>query len=225
MAYEERAPIAAVQPTGIAPGWLRRALGALVVALIAIAVLAVLVVFATRSAWQLLGVGRGLVSPEFYPYSGLLVLLGTTLGQFAGWAGGSALLVYLWRRLTQRPLTPRVVQVAVSLVYLGMAVLPILVYHVLFGPPLAGLPRPGLEAWVRTHHPDAYALLFPGHRVVDFSVIPLAIAVLALVWSSKERLVRHFGLQTLVLFLILATSFAVALSLAIHSTLVHIRLG
>ena len=225
MRHADRTHAAAVQALSLESKWLWRSIGPLLIAVVAVIVLAGVVVFATKSAWQLLGVGRGFVPPRFYHYSGLFVVLGTTFGQFIGWAGGSALLAYLWRTLIRQPITLRVVQVSTSIVYLGMAVLPIFVYHLLFGQPLAGIPRPGLVDWLREYYPDAYTLLLPGHRLIDFLIVPLMVAVLALIWGSGERLIRHRGMQTLVLFLILVTSLAVAMSLAIHSTLAHIRLG
>ena len=82
-----------------------------------------------------------------------------------------------------------------------------------------------MAVWISQNYASAYWLLFPGHLVVDVLVIPFLIAVLVLIWGMRERVVGHWGMQTLVLFLIMATSLVVSLSLAIHSILVHIRLG
>ncbi len=207
------------------PGWMRRCLGPFLIAVAVVSAVAILIVLTSRPAWQLLGIGRGLVTPQYYPYTGLLIVLGTTLGQFMGWAAGSALLVYVWYRFTRTSVRFHVAQIAMTLVYAGLAVLPMWFYHLLFGRPLAGLPQPGLPAWLRQNAPDAYGLLIVGHPIVDWFTLPLAIAVLAMLWGYGQRLMRQKGLQTLWLFLILATSLVVTLSMAIHSTLVHVRIG
>ena len=223
----------AYHPTAIKPedrgwlesGWFRRSLGPLLIAALVVVVIALLVIFSSPSAWHLFGIGRGLVTPELYPYTALLIILATTFGQFIGWVAGSALLVYVWHRLLATAVTFRIVQVAMTLVYAGLAVLPTFFYHFIFGRPLAGLPQSGVSAWLRQHAPGAYGFLIVGHPVVDWFIIPLAIAVLAILWVCGERTMRQRGLQTVWLCLILATSFVVALSLAIHSTLLHIRMG
>ena len=224
MTHADRTQTVASQDTGLEAGWLRRGVGPMLIAAVVVIALAVLVVFTSKSAWHLLGIGRGLVAPAAYHYTGLLIMLGLTFSLFVGWAVGSALLVYVWQVLGSAT-TLRVVQVSMSIVYFGLAIVPIFFYHLLFGQPLAGLPRPGLAVWVHQTYPEAYWLLFPGHRVTDWLTIPLLIAVLALILGGRERMMRHWGMQTLVLFLILLTFFAVALSLSIHSTLVHIHLG
>jgi hypothetical protein len=204
--------------------WVQGMMAPLLVAALVTIGLAILVMFASKPVWYLLGSGRGLVSPSAYHVMALLIVLGTTFGQFAGWAAGTALLVYVWYLLGSA-ITFRVVQVSMSIVYCGLATGPIFFYHFLFGQPLAGLARPGAAAWVRQHHPEAYWMLFPGHSVIDLLVIPLCIAVLVLTWGTGERLVRQRSVQTLVLLLILLTSLAVALSLAIHATHAHLRFG
>ncbi len=225
MTRVNQTPSVASRHVSLEPGWLGRSVGPLCLAAVAVIVLAMVIVFTSQAAWHLLGAGRGLVTPEFYHYTGLLMVLGMTFGQFAGWVIGSALLVYVWGRLTANATTLRVVQVAASIVYCGLAVVPVFSYHFFFGQPLAGLPRPGIAAWISQNYASAYWLLFPGHHVVDVLVIPFLIAVLVLIWGMRERVVSHWGMQTLVLFLIMATSLVVSLSLAIHSILVHIRLG
>jgi hypothetical protein len=47
---------------------------------------------------------------------------------------------------------------------------------------------------------------------------------LGLLWGTGERAREHRGVQALLALALLGTSMAVALSLAIHSILVHIRL-
>ena len=133
------------------------------------------------------------------------------------------MLVYAWQWLTGLTATLRVVKLCITEVYGGLAFVPLLLYHVLFGPPLAGLSRLGVEAWISQNAADAYWLLFVGHRMVDILPVLCFIAVMGLLWGTGERVVRHWGVQTLLWFLMLATSLTVALSLAIHSTLVHIR--
>ncbi len=224
MAHANQIPAPVSQDMSLDTGWLQRAVGPGLIAAVMIVAVAVLVVFTSKSAWLLLGVGRGLVTPAFYHYTGLLVVLGTTFGLCAGWAVGSAFLVYIWHLLGSAT-TLNVVQVCMSTAYGGFAILPILLYHLLFGQPLAGLPRPGLAAWVLQAYPDAYWLLFPGHWVTDLLMIPLLIAGLALLWGGKEQWWRHRGVQILMLFLMLLTFFAVALSLGIHSTLAHLHLS
>lgn len=210
---------------GLGKGWILRGIMSLLISSVIISIVALGIMFRFRSAWDLLGVGRGLVPPEYYPYSALVVILGTTFGQFVGWAAGSALLAYVWYRVRGRVFSFKALQVAMTLVYCGLAFGPISLYHSLFGQPLAGIPRPALSTWLAQHYPNAYDLLITGHPWVDWSVLPIAIVVLVLLWKSKERVMHRWAVQTLLFFLIMLTSFVVALSLAIHSTLVHIRMG
>jgi hypothetical protein len=225
MTHANQTPAVVSQDLSLEAGWQWRTVGPLVIAAMVVIALAILIVFSSRSAWDLLGIGRGLVTPNYYHYTALLIVLGTAFGQFAGWAVGSVLLTYVWHLLTGRAINLHIVQAAMSIVYCGLAVVPLFFYHILYGQPLAGMPRPGIAAWLHQHYPDASWLLISGHHVIDLLMIPLLIAVLALIWGSGERLVRHRGVQTLVLLLILTTSFVVAMSLAIHSTLAHLRLG
>ncbi|MGQ4809280.1 hypothetical protein NKDENANG_02695 [Candidatus Entotheonellaceae bacterium PAL068K] len=223
-AEQMQAP-ASSEDASLDAGWLPRAVGPVLLAAAGVVALAVLIVFTSKSAWVLLGAGRGVVGTASYPYTGLLVILGTTFGLFVGWAVGSALLVYGWQALGSAT-TLSVVQVCMSIVFCLLAMIPISFYHLLFGQSLAGLPRPGVATWVRQTYPDAYWLLFPGHWVTDLLMIPLLIAVLVLLWGGgEERWFHHWGMQTLGLFLILLAFFAVALSLGIHATLAHIHLG
>lgn len=196
----------------------------IVIAAAVLTVVAVIVVMANEPVWQLLGVGRGLFPPEYYSLSGLIVIAATTLGQFAGWLIGIGVLAFAWH-LLGRPVTPLVIRLAATVIYLGLVALPLFFFHVLFGQPLAGIPREGLAEWVAANHPGAYGLLFPGHPIVDFSLIPLAVIALGLLWGFGDRVLRHRALQTLLALVVMATSLAVAFSLAIHSTLIHIRIG
>lgn len=190
---------------------------------ITVTVLAVLaIVSLSKSAWALLGAGRGFVPEEYYHVWAFVLIAATCLGQAAGWAAGTAV-VYLGLVRIGFPPGGTSARLAASAVYLGLAAVPLLVYHVLFGGWLLGLPRTGLEEWLAEHHRDAYWLLVTAHGPIDLAVGPLAIAFLGLLWGPGRR-VLGLGLKTAVALVLLATSLAVALSLAIHSTLVHIRL-
>lgn len=189
----------------------------------AVTIALLLVVTASRSAWLLLGAGRGLVPEEYYHVSAFVLMLATTFGQAVGWAGGSAALFYLMTLARLGTAWTRA-RIAMSLVYLALGALPLLVYHLLFGQWLLGLPRLGLEEWLTASHPDAHWLLIRAHPIVDLSLIPLAVVFLGVLWGSGERVQRSLILQTVLALALLGTSLAVALSLGIHSTLVHIRL-
>jgi hypothetical protein len=189
-----------------------------------IAALAVAAIVATTpSVWSLLGAGRGLVPDAYYPVSGFVLVLATTVGQVLGWAGGSALLVHVLG-LAGYPATWLRVRLAMSVVYLGLAALPLGVYHVLAGGWLLGLPRIGLAEWLEANHPDARWLLLTAHPVIDLSLIPLAALFLLSLWGALGDARRSRAAQTVAAVALVGTSLAVALSLAIHSTLVHIRL-
>jgi hypothetical protein len=195
----------------------------LLTAAAAVTLVLLLVVLASPSAWKLLGAGRGLVPEDYYPVSGFLLVLGTTFGQVVGWAGGTALLVYVLALLGTPPTWPRV-RLAMTVVYIGLLIVPLLAYHVLFGDWLLGIPRAGLGDWLAVHHPDARWLLVTAHPVVDLSLVPLAVVFLAALWAGGDRVRQSPVLQTVVALALFGTSLAVALSLAIHSTLVHVRL-
>lgn len=53
----------------------------------------------STSAPQLLGIGRGLVLPEYYHVSGFVMVLATMMGQAVGWAGGSGIAYYILTRV------------------------------------------------------------------------------------------------------------------------------
>jgi hypothetical protein len=195
------------------------AAGAVVVAALVLAA----IVSASRSAWELLGAGRGLVDEPYYPHWAFVLLLGTTLGQAAGWAGGSVLLHHGLVR-TGLATGWAAARLAMSLVYVGLAGLPLAVYHVIFGGWLLGLPREGLEGWLAQHHPDAYWLLVTAHPVVDLSLLPLGIVFLGVLWAGGPPARGSLWRLVVLALALLLTSLAIALSLGIHSTLVHIRL-
>lgn len=209
--------------TGQIEQWHVRLLVPVAIAAVAITAVLLLVVTASRSAWFLLGAGRGVVPEEYYHVSGFVVVFGTLLGQAAGWAGGSAIGYYVLT-LIGFGRTWTTARIAMSLVYLGLAGLPLAVYHALYGQWLLGIPREGLEEWLGAHYPDAYWLLITLHPVVDLSLIPLGVIALGILWAFGERVRWHMGLQTVFWLALFGTSLAVALSLGIHSTLVHIRL-
>ncbi len=191
---------------------------------VAIAALAAAAIVAgTPSVWNLLGAGRGLVPDAYYPVWGFVLVLATTVGQVLGWAGGSAILVHVLG-LAGYPATWSRVRFAMSVVYLGLAVLPLGVYHVLAGGWLLGLPRTGLAEWLEANHPDARWLLLTAHPGVDLSLVPLAALFLLALWGALGDARRSRAAQTVAALALFGTSLAVALSLAIHSTLVHIRL-
>lgn len=194
---------------------------AVAVAVVTLVLLAV--VAASRSAWELLGAGRGLVSEDYYHVWGFVITLATTFGQAVGWAGGSALVYHVLTRLGLPPGLPSA-RMAMSLVYLGLGVAPLALYHVLFGAPLLGLPRVGLEEFLKAQYPDAHWLLIRAHPVIDWAVLPLGALFLGLLWLTGERVRTSRSVQLGLALGVLGTALAVALSLAIHSTLVHIRL-
>jgi hypothetical protein len=205
------------------PGWP----GVLVPASVAVGAVALVllgIVAASRSAWMLLGAGRGLIPEEYFHVWGYVITLGTTLGQLVGWAGGSALGFWVLTRLGL-PASWFTARLAMSVVYVGLGAGPLFVYHALFGDWLLGLPREGLAEWLSAHYPDAYWLLITAHPWVDVSLAPLGVIFLGLVWGAGEALRGSTLLQTVAALAVSFTSLAVALSLAIHSTLVHIRLG
>ena len=194
----------------------------LLVAATTVTLLLALIVGASKSAWFLLGAGRGFVPEEYYHVWGFVLLLGTTIGQAVGWAGGSAVGVYVLTRIGFRS-SWTTTRLAMSLVYLGLAALPISVYH-LVDHWLLGISRLGIEEWITANYPDARWLLITAHGLIDWSLIPLGLVFLGVLWGSGERARRDRLLQTVLALAVLGTSMAVALSLGIHSTLVHIRL-
>lgn len=214
----------------VRPEWMRRIpeelsrlwFPVLVAAAVVTLVLAI-VVGASKSAWFLLGAGRGFVPEEYYHLMAFLLLLGTTFGQAVGWAGGSVIGYYAMRLVGFGSgwITARI---AMSLVYVGLAGLPVSVYEVFYGKGLLGLPRLGLDEWLAQNYPEARWLLITGHPFVDWSLLPLGVVFLGILWGFGERVRRDRVVQTVLALAVLGTSLAVALSLGIHSTLVHIHL-
>jgi hypothetical protein len=193
------------------------------IAVLVIAIVLAWIVRSSESAWHLLAAGRGLVEPERYPVTGFVIVLATALGQAAGWAGGSAAVYHVLTALGMAAgfTTWRI---AMSLVYLGLGTLPLFFFHVVYGQPLLGLRRTGLADWVLVRFPDAHWLLFRAHPYVDGALVPLGIAFLGLLWLTGDTPRRSRSLQTALALALLGTSLSVALSLAIHSTLVHVKL-
>lgn len=200
--------------------WVRPAL----IASVTVIILLMVIVGFSKSAWLLLGAGRGLVPEGYYHVWGFVLTFGTVFGQAVGWAGGSAIAFYVMT-LVGFPATWITARLAMSIVYVGLAVLPISVYHFLYGGWLLGMPRAGLNEWLSANYPGARWFLITAHSIVDFSLIPLAVVFLGLLWWFGERVRQKPILRTALALALLTTSLAAALSLAIHSTLAHIRIG
>jgi hypothetical protein len=205
------------------PPWRGWPLLPVAVAAAAVTLLLLIVVAASKSAWILLGAGRGLVPEGYYHVSAFLLLLGTTFGQAVGWAGASAIGYYVMT-LVGFGATWTTLRIAMSLVYVGLAGVPVTIFHLVYGEPLLGIPRVGVDEWLAANHPDARWLLIAAHPIVDWSLLPLGLVFLGILWGLGERVQRDPILQTVLALALLGTSLAVALSLGIHSTLVHIRL-
>lgn len=63
-----------------------------------------------------------------------------------------------------------------------------------------------------------------GDIAQPFLVVPLAVVFLGILWGFSDRVQRDPVFRTVLALALLGTSLAVALSLAIHSTLAHIRI-
>ncbi|HXH83787.1 MAG TPA: hypothetical protein VNN07_12790, partial [Candidatus Tectomicrobia bacterium] len=199
------------------------ALPAAIGLLVAAAVLAA-VVAASPSAWMLLGAGRGLVPESAYPAWAFVLLLAATLGQLAGWAAAAMLVLHVLARIGV-PTTWTTVRAVVTAVYLGLAGVPFALFHLLFGGWLLGMPRAGLDTWLAANHPDASWLLVTAHPIVDLSLVPLTAAFLGLFWGWGHGVRDGLVGRTLAALVLALTSLAIALSLGIHATLVHVRLS
>ncbi len=211
------------EPTVRVPEWLVRLWLPAAIAAAVVTVVVAVVVAASKSAWFLLGAGRGLIPEEYYHLSALALMLGTTFGQVVGWAGGSWILFYLMT-LAGFGATGRTARIAMSLMYLGLGGLHVFGYHLVYGQWLLRMPRTGLEEWLAANHPDATWLLITAHDPVDWSLLPLGLVFLGVLWGCGERVRGSRVLQTVLALALFGTSLAIALSLGIHSTLVHIRL-
>ncbi len=199
-------------------------MGPLLISSITVTILLMIVVGLSKSAWMLLGAGRGFIPEGYYHLWGFLLTLGTVFGQAVGWAGGSAIACYVMT-LVGFPATWPTLRIAMTVVYLGLSILPLFAYHFLYGGWLLGIPREGLKEWLAANYPDAYWLLIYAHPAVDLSLIPLAAFFLGLLWKYGDRVQKEPTYQVALALSLLGTSLAVALSLVIHSTLVHIRIG
>lgn len=204
--------------------WLELIKRPVLIAAAAVAVLLLIIVAASHSAWSLLGIGRGFVPEELYPMSGFAMVLALTFGHAIVWAIGSIIVFYLmifwgygetWKTACN----------AMAVAYLVLGPLPLLLYHLLYSGWLLGMPRAGLSEWLAENHPSARWLLIYAHPVIDFSVVVLAAIFLGILWKYGDRVQREINLQTALALTLLGTSLAVALSLAIHSMLVHARIG
>jgi hypothetical protein len=204
--------------------WLDKLWRPVVTAAATVTILLLIIVVASKPAWDLLGAGRGFVPEELYLLSGFFLVLGTTFGQAIGWAMGTGIAIYLMT-LGGYPPNWKTARIAMSVVYLGLLLVPLFFFHVLYGRWLLGISRPGLADWLWVNHPGAAWLLITAHPIIDLSLIPLAAVFLWILWRDGERVQREFGLQTALALSLLGTSLMVALSLAIHSTLVHVRIG
>ncbi|MGH7797203.1 MAG: hypothetical protein ACREQ2_20275 [Candidatus Binatia bacterium] len=204
--------------------WLDTLWRPVLIAAAAVTVLLLVIVAASHSAWSLLGIGRGFVSEELYSISGFVIVLALTFGHAIGWAIGSAIVFYIMT-LFGTGANWSTARIAMGVAYLALGPLPLLIFHTFYGGTLLGMPRAGLGEWLAEHHPSARWLLIYAHPVIDFSVIPLAAIFLGILWKYGDRLQRETPLQTALALTILGTSLAVALSLAIHSMLVHARIG
>ncbi len=202
-------------------GWMRLAAPAAVALAITAVVLAVVVAL-SPSTFALLGAGRGLVEEDYYPAWGFVLVLGTVVAQVIAWVAGSALVFYLLT-LAGRASGWGTVRLATTLVYLGLIGVPLLLYHALFGGWLLGLGRADVSEWLLQHYPDAHWLLIGAHIWIDLALIPLTIAFLAVLWRLGERIAQLPRAQTLLWLVVCLAALAVALSLTIHSTLVHLR--
>lgn len=200
--------------------WARAA----IIAATTVTILLMLIVATSKSAWLLLGAGRGFIPEEYYHLWGFVLELGTVFGQAVGWAGGSGIAFYVMTLVGFRA-SWTTVRLAMSIVYVGLAVLPFSAYHILYGGWLLGMPRVGLDEWLTQNYPDARWLLITAHPMIDLSLVPLAAIFLGILWKFGDRAQRDPTLQTVLALSLLGTSLAVALSLGIHSALVHIRIG
>jgi hypothetical protein len=195
-----------------------------VIGSITVTILLMLIVGFSKSAWTLLGVEPVFVDEDYYHVWAFVLILGTTLGLAIWWAAGSAVAFYVMT-FVGFPVTWTTLRLAMSIVYLGLGPVFLLAHHILYGERLWGMPRIRLKEWLATNYSDAYWLLIYGHPVVDFSVIFCGILFFGTLWKYGDRLQRSPLLETTLTLSIIGTSFAVALSLAIHSILVHIRIG
>ncbi|MGH7845207.1 MAG: hypothetical protein ACREQW_08565 [Candidatus Binatia bacterium] len=204
--------------------WLKMLWRPVLIAAATVTVLVLIIVAASHSAWSLLGVGRGFVPEDFYAVSGFFLVVVLTFSLAIGWAIGSGIAFYVMTLLGIKATWPTA-RIAMGVVYLVLGPLLLLLYHIFYGGWLLGMPRVGLREWLAAEHPSASWFLITAHPIVDFSLIPLGLVFLGLLWKYSERIERERTFQTALALSLLGTSLAVALSIAIHSTLVHARIG
>jgi hypothetical protein len=204
--------------------WLEMLWRPVVIAAAIMTVLLLVIVVTSHPAWSLLGIGRGFVPEALYPVSGFLIVLALTFAHAVGWAIGSGVLFYIMTMFGSGAnwATGRI---AMGIAYLALGPLPLLLFHILFGGALLGMPRVGLGEWLAAEHPGASWLLITAHPIIDYSLIPLGLIFLGLLWKYGERIERERRFQTALALSLLGTSLAVVLSIAIHSTLVRARIG
>lgn len=200
--------------------WSRPAL----IAATTVTILLMLIVATSKPAWLLLGAGRGFIPEGYYHIWAFVLLFGTVFGQAVGWVGGCAICYYILT-LVGFPAGWATVRLAMGIVYLGLAAFPLSIYHVFYGGWLLSMPRVGLDEWLTANYPGARWLLITAHPLIDYSLVPLAVLFVGLLWRYGERVERDPLFQTIAGVVLLLTSLAVTLSLGIHSTLVHIRIG
>ncbi|MEX0805418.1 MAG: hypothetical protein WD688_19185 [Candidatus Binatia bacterium] len=204
--------------------WLDRFWQPVLIAAAIVTVLLLIIVAVSHPAWSLLGIGRGLVPEELYPVSGFAIVFALTFAHAVGWAIGSGVVFYIMTLFGSGANWVNA-RIAMGVAYLFLGPLPLLLFHILYGGALLGMPRAGLPEWLAAEHPGANWFLITAHPIIDFSLIPLGLIFLGLLWKYSERIERERRFQTALALSPLGTSLAVALSIAIHSTLVHARIG
>jgi len=204
--------------------WLDMLWRPVVIAAAVVTILLLVIVAASHSAWSLLGIGRGFVPEKLYPIAGFAIVFALTFGHAAAWAIGSGVVFYIMT-LFGSGANWATTRIAMGVAYLALGPLPLLVFHIFYGGTLLGMPRAGLGEWLTAEHPGASWLLITAHPIIDFSLIPLGLIFLGLLWKYSASPGRERAFQTALALSLLGTSLAVALSIAIHSTLAHARIG
>ncbi|MGH7782424.1 MAG: hypothetical protein ACREO5_01060 [Candidatus Binatia bacterium] len=204
--------------------WLNIVWRPIAIAAVVVSILLLIIVAASHSAWSLLGIGRGFVPEALYPVSGFAIVFALTFGHAVAWAIGSSVVFYIMTLLGSGA-NWATTRIAMGVAYLALGPLPLLAFHIFYGGTLLGMPRAGLGEWLAAEHPGASWLLLTGHPIIDFSLIPLGLIFLGLLWKYSEAPGRERAFQTALALCLLGTSLAVALSIAIHSILAHTRIG
>lgn len=204
--------------------WLDMLWRPVLIAAAVVTILLLVIVAASHSAWSLLGIGRGFVPEELYPITGFAIVFALTFGHAVAWAIASGVVYYIMT-LFGSGANWGTMRIAMAAAYLALAPLPLFLFHILYGGALLGMPRAGLTDWLAAKHPSASWLLITAHPIIDFSLIPLGLIFLGLLWNYGARPERERAFQIVLALSLLGTSLAVALSIAIHSTLAHARIG